>query len=526
MVPNTANQSAQALLKRFVQFGDQRAFAEIVRTHADLVYSAALRLLGEHRHAADDVAQTVFADLSAKAKSLPEGIPLAGWLHQHTCFVAKKAPRTELRRLRREDTAHAMNTSDDASDALWLQVRPLLDDALGELPEADRHALVVRFLQGRPFKSVAETLATSEDAARMRVGRALDRLREVLAKRGVFTTSDALDGALTNYAVVAAPAALIAVIAASTATAAVSTALPLLTAMKAAKVAAAAFVVAGGVLLVREYQENARLKDELAQFRSLQAEIDKLQEEKDRLAARVPSIDEVNAARRSLDELQRLRLSEKSLLAQLAKSPPATNSLPTLPVSRIYPPEFRTRANNGLTALAQGDVLTTWLFDGQKKSFLLFLIQPVHDATTGTFTVRTKALESPWSDQDQPPLASLPIPRKAGQWTDRVLSATAAADLLKSWETLEGADILSGPTITTADRRDAVVEVTQMTEWKGTNYPTGITFKVTPNWNAHPHDLTDVSSSPPKIWLDWSAEVTELREQFHQTNPVAPNPSE
>ena len=149
MVPNTANQSSQALLKRFVQFGDQRAFAEIVRTHADLVYSAALRLLGEHRHAADDVAQTVFADLSTKARSLPEDIALAGWLHQHTCFVAKKALRTELRRLRREDTAHAMTTSDDASDALWLQVRPLLDDALGELPEADRHALVLRFLQGR-----------------------------------------------------------------------------------------------------------------------------------------------------------------------------------------------------------------------------------------------------------------------------------------------------------------------------------------------------------------------------------------
>ena len=526
MVPNTANQSSQALLKRFVQFGDQRAFAEIVRTHADLVYSAALRLLGEHRHAADDVAQTVFADLSTKARSLPEDIALAGWLHQHTCFVAKKALRTELRRLRREDTAHAMTTSDDASDALWLQVRPLLDDALGELPEADRHALVLRFLQGRPFKTIAESFSTSEDAARMRVGRALDRLREVLAKRGVLTTSDALDNALANYAVVAVPAALIAVITAATATAAVTIALPILTAMKAAKVAAAALVVAGGVLLVREYQENARLRDHLAQLRSLQAELDKLQEEKDRLASRVPSIDEVNAARRSLDELQRLRLSEKTLFAELTKAQTKTPKESVVAVSTNYPPEFRVRKNQGSTTLTPGHVLATWQFDEESKRCLLFLIQPVYEPESASFTIRTKALETDWNDPDRSPVESLPLPNSPAQWSDKTLSSEAAEELVKTWETMSGSDVLSAPTLTTADRREAMIQVNQMTEWQGTNYPTGLTFKLWPAWNAAAQNLTDAAGAPPKIRLGWSAEVAELRKEFEPPKPATPKPEE
>lgn len=525
MVPNTSNHSAQALLKRFVHFGDQRAFAEIVRTHADLVYSAALRLPGEHRHAADDVAQTVFADLSAKAGSLPDDIALAGWLHQHTCFVAKKALRTELRRLRREDTAHAMTPSDDASDALWLQVRPLLDNALGELPEADRHALVLRFLQDRSFKAVAETLATSEDAARMRVGRALDRLREVLAKRGVLTTSDALDGALANYAVVAAPAALIAVIAASTATAAVSTALPFLTAMKAAKVAAAALVVAGGVLLVRQHQENARLRDDLAQFRSLQAEIDKLQEEKDRLAARVPSIDEVNAARRSLDELQRLRLSEKSLLAELVNAHPKTNQPPVVAVSTNYPSEFRVRKNQGTTTLTPGHVLATWQFDEESKKCLLFLIQPVYEPDGGQFTLRTKAVESDWTDPTRSPLEGLELPNSLTQWSEKTLSPEAAEELVKSWQNTVGTDVLSAPSVTVGDRRDGRVSVMDMKEWQGTNYPVGVTFNLTPAWNAAAQNFTDAAGAPPKIRLSWSAEVAELRKEFEPPKP-APKPEE
>ncbi len=483
MVPNTANQSAPALLKRFVQFGDQRAFAEIVRTHADLVYSAALRLLGEHHHAADDVAQTVFADLSAKAGSLPDDVALAGWLHQHTCFVAKKALRTELRRLRREDTAHAMTPSDDASDALWFQVRPLLDNALGELPEADRHALVLRFLQGRPFKSVAETLATSEDAARMRVGRALDRLREVLAKRGVLTTSDALDGALANYAVVAAPAALIAVIAASTATAAVSTALPFLTAMKAAKVAAAALVVAGGVLLVRQHQENARLRDDLAQFRSLQAEIDTLQEEKNRLAARVPGIDEVNAARRSLDELQKLRSQVSSMQKTIetqAKDMAAS-------AAREKEPDWNEIASKTIhhfAASAEGSIQSgnTMVLGGWETSpgkTTVALITPKDIANGTQIEIESRFIDVPTEALKE---MNLDWARSGTNQVDALaeLGGELAKAVLERFTQMKGVDVLSSPKVITANGREARVAVTDVTSVGPLTFELGPKFNVIP----------------------------------------------
>ncbi len=483
MVPTSGRQTAQAQLNRFTQFGDQRAFAEVVRTHADLVYSTALRLLGEHRHLADDVTQTVFTDLAAKARTLPEDVGLAGWLHQHTCFVARKALRTELRRLRREDTAHAMHPSDDATDALWLQVRPLLDDALGELPEADRQALVLRFLQGRPFKAVAETLATSEDAARMRVARALDRLREVLAKRGVLTTNDALDGALTGFAAVAAPTALIAAIAASTATAAVSSAVPLLTAMKAAKIAAAALVVAGGVLLVRQSQDHARLENELARLRPLQAELDTLRDEKDRLAARVPGIDEVNAARRSLDELQKLRGHVSSLqktLENQAKEMAARETREKEPDWN----EIASKTIHHFAASAEGSiqsgntmVLGGWETSPGKTTIALIKPEALGDGTQ--IEIESRFVDVPTEALKEMNLNwARPGTNQVGSLAE--LGGELAKAVLERFTQQKGVDVFSSPKVITANGREARVEMTEMTSVGPLTFALGPRFNVIP----------------------------------------------
>ncbi len=500
MVPTPGRQTAQAQLKRFTQFGDQRAFAEVVRTHADLVYSTALRLLGEHRHLADDVTQTVFTDLAAKARTLPDDVGLAGWLHQHTCFVAKKALRTELRRLHREDTAHAMNSSDDATDALWLQVRPLLDDALGELPEADRQALVLRFLQGQPFKSVAETLSTSEDAARMRVGRALDRLRDVLAKRGVLTTSDALDGALTCFATVAAPAALIAAIAASTAAAAVSSAVPLLTAMKAAKIAAAALAVAGGVLLVRQYRDHGRLQDELAGLRPLQAELDKLRDEKDRLAARVPSIDEVNAARRTLDEVQRLR----SQIATLQKGASIQAGKATDKAAMDAEPDWNEIAGRTIhqfTASAESQVkagntlvLGGWETAPGKTTFAM--LTPTLSEDGASITIESRFIDTPTEALKE---MKLEWNRSGTNQTGALaeLESDTAKAILERFTQLRGVDVLSSPKVLTGNGREARVEVSELT------CVGPLEFKLGPWFNVVP-----VSQSDGKIHLAIKTGIT------------------
>ena len=173
------------LLRRYAEEKSQEAFAELVRRHLGLVYHAALRQCGGDAHRAQDVAQTVFADVARKARSLARRPALAGWLHTSTRYAAAQAVRGEVRRQRREQEAHAMNeimakaNSDDAA-ADWERMRPVIDEALHALGERDREAVLARFFEGRAFAEIGRQLALSEDAARMRVERALEKLRVAL----------------------------------------------------------------------------------------------------------------------------------------------------------------------------------------------------------------------------------------------------------------------------------------------------------------------------------------------------------
>ncbi|MFO1499823.1 MAG: sigma factor-like helix-turn-helix DNA-binding protein [Verrucomicrobiota bacterium] len=95
-----------------------------------------------------------------------------------------------------------------ASDAAWSDLKPLLDDALQELGDADRHAVVLRFLKGADFASVGHELGLSADAARMRVSRSLEKLRLLLKRRGLSASVLALEALLSQDAVEAVPAGL------------------------------------------------------------------------------------------------------------------------------------------------------------------------------------------------------------------------------------------------------------------------------------------------------------------------------
>ena len=97
---------------------------------------------------------------------------------------------------------------DGSSPADWARVQPVLDDALDQLDARDREAVLLRFYEDRPFAEVGAALSLTDDAARMRVDRALDKLRMLLAKRGVTSTAVALAAILANQSGVAAPAGL------------------------------------------------------------------------------------------------------------------------------------------------------------------------------------------------------------------------------------------------------------------------------------------------------------------------------
>ncbi len=201
---------SRALLHDFRTRKSETAFRELVERHVDLVYQTALRRCGGDAALARDAAQAVFTDLARKAADLPPGTVLAGWLHRHTGFVTAKLMRAATRRRKHEHQAamdHSLNR-ETCDHALWRGMAPVLDEAMENLPVGDRDALVLRFLEGRDFREVGDQLGLSENSARMRVNRALEKLRDRLRRHGITSTTAAL-GATLGLAVSAhAPAGL------------------------------------------------------------------------------------------------------------------------------------------------------------------------------------------------------------------------------------------------------------------------------------------------------------------------------
>lgn len=201
------------LLRRFVH-GDEAAFATLVRRRIGLVYSVALRQSNGDRHRAEDATQAVFADLARKAASLAGRPVLVGWLYRSAQFAAAGLARAEQRRRAREHASHLMQDANGAeSSPDWDKVRPVLDEALGELAEPDRDAILLRFFDGRPMVEIGARLRVTENTARMRVDRALDKLHAVLARRGIRSTSAALGVALAGQAGAAVPGGFAATVA-------------------------------------------------------------------------------------------------------------------------------------------------------------------------------------------------------------------------------------------------------------------------------------------------------------------------
>ncbi|MBI2928345.1 MAG: sigma-70 family RNA polymerase sigma factor [Verrucomicrobia bacterium] len=194
------------LLKRYTRDRAEDAFAELVRRHLGLVYSAALRQVRSPQ-LAEEVAQSAFTDLAREAAKLKPDTILTAWLYQVTRRTAIDVVRGEARRQLREKIATEMNVMNATADD-WTHIEPLLEDAMAALDDTDRTAVLLRYFENKSLREVGATLGTSDDAAQKRVSRAVERLREFFAKRGVTVGASGLAVVISANAVQAAPVGL------------------------------------------------------------------------------------------------------------------------------------------------------------------------------------------------------------------------------------------------------------------------------------------------------------------------------
>lgn len=193
------------LIRDFTATRSEQAFRRLVDRHCDLVFSVATRVTRDS-DLARDVAQQVFCKLAAKPNSVPLGVPLAAWLHRSTRSLAVDLVRSEAARRRREQSFSPAMNPEPSPD--WSRLEPVIDSLIDELPELERRAVVLRFYEKKSHGAIGSQLGLSEEATRKRLDRALDKLRGLLAKRGIATSSAALATILPAYATAPAPVGL------------------------------------------------------------------------------------------------------------------------------------------------------------------------------------------------------------------------------------------------------------------------------------------------------------------------------
>jgi RNA polymerase sigma factor (sigma-70 family) len=195
------------LLREYTASQSEAAFTQLVRRHVDLVHSVAFRRTG-NRATAEEVTQTVFVLLAQKAGRLVDHPCLDAWLHRTTTNLSHRRMRSEQRRQRREAEAVAHHSIDTMAPANEEPILACLDEAMARLSGPDHTAIVTRFFLQKPMKEVGAALGTTEAAAKMRVGRALERLRIELIRRGASCSPAGLAAMLLSSSITPAPSHL------------------------------------------------------------------------------------------------------------------------------------------------------------------------------------------------------------------------------------------------------------------------------------------------------------------------------
>jgi RNA polymerase sigma factor (sigma-70 family) len=182
--PEIAEASDQDLLGRFNRSHDQAAFAELVRRHGPMVREVCRRLLGQEADV-DDAFQAVFLVLARQSRSIRNRKSLSSYCYGVAYRTAQRARRDSVRRRRREARTAARAPADPAREAVWQELCRALDVELYRLPEEQRAALVLCYLEGRTRDEAARQLGQSLRTLDRRLERGRNQLRLRLARRGL-----------------------------------------------------------------------------------------------------------------------------------------------------------------------------------------------------------------------------------------------------------------------------------------------------------------------------------------------------
>ena len=297
------------LLRSFVRDDRGEAFTQIVRRNIDLVHSCILRRVGGDSQIAEDLTQKVFSDLARKAATLANLSSVSGWLYVSANLASAEFVRKDRRRKTRELEASRMREIMDevrtpTSDE-WDQVRNLMDDLICQLNHNDREAVVLRFFSKRTYLEIAGVQCTTEESARKRVTRALEKLRHRLARSGVTSSVEALEAALLKQQAIvprklADRVAGIAVIEFGAAGAATSWLLSAARILTSKAMTTGAAFMAAAILVAWQHHTNDVLQRRIERLHGQTEEIRGLEQDNGRLAQAIAEADGLQGTRATI----------------------------------------------------------------------------------------------------------------------------------------------------------------------------------------------------------------------------------